>query len=61
MSKKRIVVKGEFFNRIEKLGGREYNHIGFEDEKGSFGDLIATIVPKVGDRKKVKLIIEVEE
>lgn len=51
-------IEGYLFNRIEKLGNKEYNHIGFEDKNKSFGDLINSLVPKVGMKKKAKLIIE---
>jgi len=53
------VLEGHLFNRIEKLGDKEYEHIGFEDDEKKFGDLIASFVPKRGMRKKVKLTIEV--
>jgi hypothetical protein len=55
--KKRI--EGYLFNRIEKLGDRQYNHIGFEDKDKSFGDLLASFVPKIGMRKKARLTIEI--
>ncbi len=54
--KKTIV--GYLFNRIEKLGNKKYNHVGFEDRNKMFGDLIASLVPKVGMRKKARLTIE---
>ena len=54
-------IKGYLFNRIEKLGDKEYNHIGFEGESQSFGDLLASLVPKIGIKKKVRLTIEVLE
>jgi hypothetical protein len=54
-------IEGYLYNRIEKLGEQEYNHIGFEDEKQVFGDMLATLVPKVGDQKKARLTIELLE
>jgi len=51
-------IQGHLFNRIEKLGNKKYNHIGFEDEEKKFGDIIASFVPKIGMKKKVKLTIE---
>ncbi len=56
--KKKIILKGYVFNRIERLGGREYNHIGFIDDEKTFGDKIASLVPKVGMKKRVRMIIE---
>jgi len=57
--KKEKVIEGHLFNRIEKLGNKEYEHIGFEDDEKKFGDLIASFVPKKGMKKKAKLTIEV--
>ena len=51
-------ITGYLFNRIEKLGGKEYNHIGFEDEDQKFGDLIQELVPEIGTQRKAKLTIE---
>ena len=55
------IIEGYLYNRIEKLGDQEYNHIGFEDEKQTFGDMLAALVPKIGDRKKARLTIELFE
>jgi hypothetical protein len=52
-------IKGSLFNRIEKLGDKEYQHIGFEDKEKTFGDVMESFVPKVGMKKKVKLTIEI--
>lgn len=49
-------ISGYLVNKIEKLGNKEYNHIGCENSK--FGDFIASFVPKIGDRRKVKITIE---
>ncbi len=57
--KKSII--GFIFNRIEELGGKKYNHVGFEGEKEDFGELLTTIVPNIGDKKKVKITIELIE
>jgi len=54
-------IKGYLINRIEKLGNKDYNHITFEDENKKFGDMLQSIVPEVGDRKKVKITIEILE
>jgi len=55
----RKIIEGYLFNRIEKLGDKQYNHIGFEDRDKSFGDLLAFFVPKIGMRKKARLTIEI--
>jgi len=54
-------MQGFLVSRIEKLGNKDYNHITFEDSGKKFGQMLESIVPKVGDRKKVKLTIEVLE
>jgi len=51
-------IDGWLFNRIEKIGGEEFNHVGCEGENSSFGDFLASFVPKIGTRRKVKLTIE---
>ena len=30
-------IEGNLFNRIEKLGDKDYKHIGFEDKKKLLG------------------------
>jgi hypothetical protein len=52
-------IEGSLFNKIEKLGDKEYKHIGFEDKEKTFGDVMESFVPKVGMKKKVKLTIEI--
>ena len=49
-------ISGYLFNKIEKLGDKDYNHIGCENPK--FGDFIASFVPNLNDRRKVKITIE---
>ena len=51
-------IEGELFHEIEKLGNRNYVHVGFRDAANKFGDMIEGIVPEVGMTKKVKLTIE---
>ncbi|MEA2097874.1 MAG: hypothetical protein U9P70_02260 [Patescibacteria group bacterium] len=55
------IIEGNLFNRIEKLGDKEYKHVGFEDDEGRFGDYLEDIVPTVGTVKRAKLTIEVLE
>jgi len=51
-------IQGHLFNRIEKLGKEKFNHLGFEKDGQSFGDILSEFVPKVGTKVKVKLTIE---
>lgn len=51
-------INGWLFNRIEKIGNKEFNHLGCEGENASFGDFLALFVPKIGMRKKVRFTIE---
>ncbi|RLI98702.1 MAG: hypothetical protein DRO99_00090 [Candidatus Aenigmatarchaeota archaeon] len=57
----RKVFKGWLFNRIERFGGNEYNHVGCEGEGKSFGDFLAQFVPQIGMRRRVRFIIESSE
>ena len=54
-------LEGELFHEIEKMGGKDYEHIGFRDGKNLFGDMLAELVPEIGMRRKAKLTIEVED
>jgi len=54
-------ITGFLFNRIEEMGGEDYNHIGFEDKAKLFGDLLASSVPKIGTRRKARITIEILE
>ncbi len=51
-------IKGTLFNRMEKLGNKEFNHIGCEGEKDSFGNFLSSFVPKIGMKRKVRFTIE---
>jgi hypothetical protein len=54
-------ISGQIYNRIEKMGDKDYRHIGFEDPKGEFPLMLESLVPKVGDIKKVKVTVEIIE
>ncbi len=54
-------VRGFLFNRIEKMGDKEYNHIGCEGEDEEFGHFLASFVPKIGMKRKVRITIETLE
>jgi len=49
---------GYLFNRIEKIGDKEYNHIGCEGIDIDCGDILTQFVPEVGMRIRVKFTIE---
>ncbi len=52
-------IEGELFHEVEVLGNQNYTHLGFRDEKNSFGDMLASLVPEVGTTRKVKITLEV--
>jgi len=53
------VLEGTVFNRIEKIGGKEVNHLGFDDDgTGEFEKMLLSLAPNVGDKKRVRLSIE---
>ncbi|MEA3273138.1 MAG: hypothetical protein U9Q72_00880 [Patescibacteria group bacterium] len=54
-------ITGFLFNRIEKMGDEDYNHVGFEDKNKSFGDLLLASVPKIGTQRKARITIEILE
>jgi len=54
-------INGQIYHRIEKMGNKEYQHLGFEDKNNKFPEMLEAIVPKVGDTKKVKITVEVLE
>ena len=54
-------LKGELFHEIEKMGDKDFAHIGFRDKDNSFGEIMASFVPEIGMIKKVKLTIEILE
>jgi len=51
-------IEGYLFNRIEKIGNKNYNHIGCEGESKEFGGFLVQFVPKVGMKRKVKFTVE---
>ncbi len=52
-------IEGELFHEIEELGNKKYEHIGFRDKENKFGDMIASLVPKVGMKKEARLTIQI--
>ncbi len=59
MAKRSLV--GEVYHQIERLGDKEYAHIGFRDPDGKFGDMLAELVPRPGMSKKAKITLEILE
>ena len=62
MANKKIIKKsleGELYHEVEKLGNKDYAHIGFRDKKDTFGDALASFVPEIGMTRKAKITIEV--
>jgi hypothetical protein len=54
------IFNGWLFNRMEKLGGKVFNHVGCEGDNEQFTDFLTHFVPKTGTRRKVTFIIESE-
>ena len=46
------------YNRIEKIGDKDFNHIGCEGITKDCGDILSTFVPNLNDKMKVKFTIE---
>lgn len=49
-------IEGYLVNKVEKLGGQEYNHIGCEE--AGFEDMVNSFVPSIGDKRRVRITIE---
>jgi len=52
---------GWLFNRIEKLGGDIFNHVGCKGNDEKFSDFLTQFVPEIGMQRKVKFTIETQE
>ena len=52
------IFNGWLFNRIEKLGGKVFNHVGCEGDNEQFIDFLTQFVPEVGTRIKVTFTVE---
>ncbi|MGC9309781.1 MAG: hypothetical protein ACP5D2_03760 [Candidatus Nanoarchaeia archaeon] len=48
-------------NRIEKLGEKDFNHIGCEGDEEAFIEFLTQFVPKIGMKRKVKFTVETKE
>ena len=55
--KEEVCLEGEIFTEVVVLDGKEYEHIGFRDREGKFGDFLAENIGK-----KVRIcFVEVDE
>ncbi len=54
-------ITGELYHQIEKLGNKEYAHIGFRDPDNKFGQALEQMVPEPGMTRKAKITIELIE
>ncbi|MBN2567654.1 hypothetical protein JXB02_06255 [Candidatus Woesearchaeota archaeon] len=52
------IFKGWLFNRMEKLGGKVFNHVGCEGDDEHFIDFLTQFVPHTGARRKVIFTVE---
>ena len=53
------IIEGELFHEIEELGNKKYEHVGFRDKENNFGEMITSLVPKVGMKRKARLTIQI--
>lgn len=54
--KNKNCIKGEIFSEVVDFNGEKYEHIGFRDPDGKFGNLLEELLGK-----KVRICIEVIE
>ena len=52
---------GYVYHKIDEIEGKKFDHIGFMDDKGQFGQNLEQLVPERGMKKRVKITIEVLE
>lgn len=50
--------EGYLFNRLEKIGEKNYNHVGCEGENKDIGDFLTEFVPELGMKRRVKFTVE---
>ena len=55
------IFEGWLFNRMEKLGGATFNHVGCKGKDKKFIDFLTQFVPETGMQRKVKFVIETQE
>jgi hypothetical protein len=54
----KLTFEGYLFNRLEKIGNKNYNHVGCEGENSEFGDFLTHFVPELGMKRRVKFTID---
>lgn len=52
---------GWLFNRMEKLGGKVFNHVGCEGDNEQFIDFLTQFVPEIGMQRKVTFTVESQD
>jgi len=52
---------GWLFNRMEKLGDKQFNHVGCKGKDEKFIDFLTQFVPEIGMQRKVTFTVETEE
>lgn len=50
--------EGWLFNRMEKLGGNVFNHVGCKGDNEQFIDFLTQFVPEIGMQRKVTFTVE---
>lgn len=55
------VFYANLYNRIEKIGQEDFNHIGCEGIGKDCGDVLSEFVPNLNDTLKVKFTLETVE
>ncbi len=53
--------EGFLYNRLEKLGDKNFNHVGCRGKNKNFIDFLTEFVPNIGMQRKVKFIVETIE
>ncbi|NOZ44576.1 MAG: hypothetical protein GXP45_05570 [bacterium] len=54
-------IVGTVYNRIETMGDKDFQHLGFDPDEGDFGDMLEQLVPHVGDKLRVKVVFSILE
>ncbi len=55
------IFNGWLFNRMEKLGGKVFNHVGCKGDNEQFIDFLTQFVPEIGMQRKVNFIVESQD
>lgn len=55
------IFKGRLFNRMEKIGGDIFNHVGCEGDNEKFIEFLTQFVPEIGMQREVIFIVETNE